>query len=606
MVLGQRLSITLENGLPRAGDPQINIYEDDEGSIPDIDDRDIRVNVRRLDGVDTEISDVDEDACSDVSNYRIDPDDLKLGIQPSAPIPVPVTERNSKLVQYNYDYGSNNNYNYNFNINYNYQNDPEYNKVTSEPEPNVGKTDATDGKFVEDMYHKPERIHELFKYDSSSHTQYSKYEQSAPQSSLQVSFAPLPKHSSKSNSHHRAHNIEQDYKQSDILFAADHHQCHHQEICENAKDNNPTYLYDIFSSPIHELKHTQKTPTQLREHESDKHNHRKKKNRLSAPVARIYTESGLIVHVGAEIGRGGYSRCYISQAESGHFYAVKIVTRKRSRHSKRAAMDEILIHRTLHHPYIVEFLEYLEKDSYTLMLLEYCSNNSLQEYVKERGKLTEREACYFLRPVSSAVEYLHHQFVHHGDIKLGNILLDEFMQPKLADFGFAKRLESQHHCRTRLCGTPAYMAPEIFIKPFEFGLPTDIWSIGVCAYTMLHGTPPFEAPSLNTLYWRIATHDLNMGLLDKGLSFAVFSFIENALAPDPRERPTIEVLCQSTWFRMGKFGELPGEASIRQGLTEIVSSDSEKPRLRYVVKNFIGRKLKIKKLHKSADNIAGL
>ena len=159
MVLGQRLSITLDNGLPRAGDPQINIYEDDEGSIPDIDDRDIRVNVRRLDGVDTEISDVDEDACSDVSNYRIDPDDLKLGIQPSAPIPVPVTERNSKLVQYNYDYGPNNNYNYNFNINYNYQNDPAYNKVTSEPEPNVGKTDATDGNFVVDMYHTPERMH---------------------------------------------------------------------------------------------------------------------------------------------------------------------------------------------------------------------------------------------------------------------------------------------------------------------------------------------------------------------------------------------------------------------------------------------------------------
>lgn len=366
------------------------------------------------------------------------------------------------------------------------------------------------------------------------------------------------------------------------------------------------------SSPEQPERHVSFAPPPLEaqsEQLTRRERHVRRRRRRSPPISRIVASTGVIVHIGQEIGSGAYSRCYLAQSEYGQVFAAKVVY-KRKKKPLATAMDEISVHRTLHHPHVVEFYEYLEKEAFTLLLLEYCPNGNMQEYVRNRGRLTEREACYFMLPIAGAVEYLHSQLVHHGDIKLSNILLDEYMQPKLADFGFAKRLASERDFRTSVCGTPDYMAPETLLKPVRFGMPTDIWALGVTAYTMLYGRTPFEANSLSRVYLRILAHDLHMEKLDASLSCAAVSFIEHALISDPNMRPTIFAVCRSPWFRLARLGHVSAPARYHTEPDawsyEASVDHAGRPRFRYFVRDFLGRKLHIGKTNKSADHIAGL
>ena len=65
----------------------------------------------------------------------------------------------------------------------------------------------------------------------------------------------------------------------------------------------------------------------------------------------------------------------------------------------------------------------------------------------------------------------------------------DMAQVKIADFGLARMLEEGNMANTA-CGTPGYVAPEI-LKQESYGFPCDYWSIGVVAYILLSGTPPF-------------------------------------------------------------------------------------------------------------------
>jgi serine/threonine protein kinase len=126
--------------------------------------------------------------------------------------------------------------------------------------------------------------------------------------------------------------------------------------------------------------------------------------------------------------------------------------------------------------------------------MELCQGN-LAKLLKRRKKLTEFEACYYVTQIINGVEAVHAQNVVHRDVKIANLMLDENMQVKLADFGLAKRLKMGRRART-LCGTPNYMSPEILSKKGH-SYETDIWAIGVITYALLFGKPPFEGEQVN-------------------------------------------------------------------------------------------------------------
>jgi len=171
---------------------------------------------------------------------------------------------------------------------------------------------------------------------------------------------------------------------------------------------------------------------------------------------------------------------------------------------------EIKIHRTLKHKRVCEYKHFFEDKTNCYILLELCHNQSMNEMIKRRKRLTEPEAAFFMQDIIGAVKYMHENFVIHRDLKLGNLFLDKNMHIKVGDLGLATRLETAEEKRKTICGTPNYIAPEVIQGSKEtrgHSYEVDIWSMGVILYTMLIGKPPYEAKDVKATYKRIIANE---------------------------------------------------------------------------------------------------
>jgi polo-like kinase 1 len=171
---------------------------------------------------------------------------------------------------------------------------------------------------------------------------------------------------------------------------------------------------------------------------------------------------------------------------------------------------EIKIHRTLKHRNICEYKHFFEDRTNCYILLELCHNQSMNEMIKRRKRLTEPEAAFFMTQLLEAVRYMHHENVIHRDLKLGNLFLDKNVHIKVGDFGLATKVEDKEEKRKTICGTPNYIAPEVIQgdktkrgHSFE----VDVWSMGVILYTVLVGKPPYEAKDVKATYQRILNNE---------------------------------------------------------------------------------------------------
>ena len=129
--------------------------------------------------------------------------------------------------------------------------------------------------------------------------------------------------------------------------------------------------------------------------------------------------------------------------------------------ARQKLLSEIKIHKSLSHPNIVKLYSYHEDKENIYIILELCNNNSLSELLKRRKRLTERETQYYGYQILLGLKYIHSLKVLHRDLKLGNLLLTEKLDVKLADFGLATILEYEGERKRTICGTPNYIAPEV-------------------------------------------------------------------------------------------------------------------------------------------------
>ena len=197
---------------------------------------------------------------------------------------------------------------------------------------------------------------------------------------------------------------------------------------------------------------------------------------------------------GRFLGKGGFARCYeFCSTETRKLTASKIVPKAsltKSR-AKQKLMTEIKIHRSLHHPNIVGFEHFFEDSENVYILLELCTNQTMNELLRRRKRLTELEVQCYLQQVISALVYLHAHKVIHRDLKLGNFFMSDKMEIKIGDFGLATKLEFEGEKKRTICGTPNYIAPEVLDGKMGHSYEVDVWSTGVIMYLMLIGKAPF-------------------------------------------------------------------------------------------------------------------
>jgi formylglycine-generating enzyme required for sulfatase activity/tRNA A-37 threonylcarbamoyl transferase component Bud32 len=192
----------------------------------------------------------------------------------------------------------------------------------------------------------------------------------------------------------------------------------------------------------------------------------------------------------------------------------------------------------LSHPHIVPLHFIGQKGDLLYLAMECIEGGSLADRIDREGRLPVDEAARILSEVASALDYAHKRGVVHRDIKPHNILLEaETGRSLLTDFGIARTAEGGSLTATGMVvGTPAYLAPEqVTGEPSDHR--ADIYALGVVAYEMLAGQPPFTGPTPTAvLLKRLGNPPPPLAGIRADAPPELIATIEGMLQPDPAQR----------------------------------------------------------------------
>ncbi|HEX6433317.1 MAG TPA: protein kinase, partial [Gemmatimonadales bacterium] len=153
----------------------------------------------------------------------------------------------------------------------------------------------------------------------------------------------------------------------------------------------------------------------------------------------------------------------------------------------------------LNHPNIVSVYSVRAAEGLHFFVMRCIQGRSLEQVIKDAGKLPIPIVRSILHQVGSALAYAHRFKVVHRDIKPANILIDEEGNAVVTDFGIAKAAEGPTHTHTGfMVGTPAYMSPEQ-CSGGEVSGASDQYSLGAVAYEMITGVPPFTGSTYSVI-----------------------------------------------------------------------------------------------------------
>jgi len=252
-----------------------------------------------------------------------------------------------------------------------------------------------------------------------------------------------------------------------------------------------------------------------------------------------------------DIGAGNFGVARLCRnLATGELVAIKYMERgtKIDENAKR----EIINHRLLRHPNIVQFRKAVLTETHLAIIMEYAAGGELFDRICDAGRFNENEARFFFQQLISGVSYCHSRGICHRDLKLENTLLDGSPAPrlKICDFGYSKS-SLLHSVPKSTVGTPAYIAPEVLISPKYDGKTADIWSCGVTLFVMLVGGYPFEDTADPRNFKKTIAKIINVDYKyppDVIISQACKDLFSRIFIADPAKRITMDQIVQHDWF----------------------------------------------------------
>uniref|UniRef100_A0ACD5YBM6 Uncharacterized protein n=1 Tax=Avena sativa TaxID=4498 RepID=A0ACD5YBM6_AVESA len=254
--------------------------------------------------------------------------------------------------------------------------------------------------------------------------------------------------------------------------------------------------------------------------------------------------------LGGLLGRGASAKVYLARdLLTGRDVAIKSFPNPRAgcEGTGPAPIErEASILRRLRHRHVVRLHEILATRKKVHFVLDLAAGGELFSLVDSSGRMTEDLARNYFRQLVSAVRYCHSRGVYHRDIKPENLLLDGAGDLKVADFGLGAVADG--NLRHTLCGTPAYVAPEILSKQGYDPAKVDVWSCGVVLFVLAAGYLPFNDASLINMYRKIYAGRFRC---PSWFSPELRHLLRHVLNPNPAARIDADGIMDHPWFRHG-------------------------------------------------------
>ncbi|MFL6085696.1 MAG: protein kinase domain-containing protein [Mycobacterium sp.] len=312
----------------------------------------------------------------------------------------------------------------------------------------------------------------------------------------------------------------------------------------------------------------------------------------------------------AEIGHGGFGVVYrCVQPTLDRTVAVKVLTSDLDPENlDRFIREQRAMGRLSGHPQIVQILEVgTTASGRPFIVMPYHAKDSLEALIRRHGPLDWRETLSIGVKLAGALDAAHRVGTLHRDVKPANILLTDYGEPQLTDFGIARIAGGFETATGVITGSPAFTAPEVL----EGATPTvasDIYSLGATLFCALTGHAAYERRSGEQVvaqFLRIASEPVP-DLRDKGLPDDVAAAIEVAMARDPADRPAtvaefgerLREIQRSTGtvvdqmarpVELGVERRQPPEATMRRHLTPTPPTPATKYRPQVATRSMLAR-----------------
>lgn len=234
-----------------------------------------------------------------------------------------------------------------------------------------------------------------------------------------------------------------------------------------------------------------------------------------------------------EIGSGSFGKIYIGNHKMLNI-PVCLKRGPKSSDNDNLMREFYYLKEFRDHPNIIKLYEIVFMESCIYLIMDYYPRGDLFDFVTNNGKLNLNLSLKIFTQLAGAVFYIHSNGCCHRDLKLENVLLDDDGNVKLGDFGFTRELPLKSLLRD-ICGTNAYMAPELIKRLPYSGIKIDIWALGIILYTLITGEMPFDDSldefELNHLILHSTPRFMN------SLDPDVYQLVNILLQKEPEDRP---------------------------------------------------------------------
>jgi serine/threonine-protein kinase len=198
------------------------------------------------------------------------------------------------------------------------------------------------------------------------------------------------------------------------------------------------------------------------------------------------------------LGNGGMASVYKAyQSNMERYVALKILPRHLAADPEFVSRfkNESKVIASLEHPNILPVYDFGEANGYTYLVMRFIENGKTLNHLLHGQPISCTQIQHVMNQVAAALDYAHSRDVIHRDVKPSNVLLDEYSNCLLSDFGLAKVLinSSQLTASGVFLGTPKYASPEQCLGSSKIDQRSDVYSLGVILYEMATGQPPFDA-----------------------------------------------------------------------------------------------------------------